>query len=222
MKQIYTITLLTLLALSAQSRPVNTVTTWWGDWSVKGNWSLNRTPQNGDSIVIPAGYAIVLDKNASFTSLYINVMGNLTLQKTMTLDNQSTVKVALGGQINRWGASPTTEIIILDGKHKFDQNDPARINGFAVANSTTGTSPNGFSMNASLPVTFCSFYAVKNNSDILLTWSTAQEFNNNNFEIQRSTDGSNWAVIALVMGAGNSSTTSQYSYTDKNNASATV
>src|SRR3954462_10891490 len=90
MKQIYTALLLTLVTLSAQSRTLNTVTTYWGDWSIKGNWSLNRVPQDGDSIVVPAGYAIVLNKNTSFTNVYINVLGNLTLQKTLTLDNQST------------------------------------------------------------------------------------------------------------------------------------
>ena len=225
MKQIYTFTLLTLLALTAQStpsRPVNSVTTYWGNWSLKGNWTLNRVPQSGDSIVIPAGYAIVFDKNASFTNLYINVMGNLTLQKTMTLDNQSTVKVATGGQINAWGADRTTEIIVLGAVRKFDQTNAARFDGYGIANSASGIAPYGFSTNSSLPVTFSSFYATKNSSDVLMSWSTAQEFNNNNFEIQRSTDGSNWTVIALVMGMGTSTTTTQYSYTDKNMTAATV
>ena len=221
MKQIYTMLLLTLVTLSAQSRTLNTVTTWWGDWSTKGNWSLNRVPQSGDSVVIPAGYAIVADKNTSFTNLYINVMGNLTLQKTMTLDNQSTVSVATGGQINAWGADRTTEIIVLGGVAKFNQTNAARFNGFGVASSTSGTAPNGFSL-TSLPVTFSSFYAVKNNDYVVLTWSTAQELNNNNFEIQRSNDGSNWSVIAVIMGMGTANTTTQYSYTDKNSSAATV
>jgi len=215
MKQIYTMLLLTLVTLSAQSRTVNTVTTWWGDWSTKGNWSLNRLPQSGDSVVIPAGYAIVVDKNISFTNLYINVMGNLTLQKTLTLDNASTVLVPTGGQINAWGADRTKEIIVLGGVDKFNQTNSSRFDGFGIANSISSTAPNGFSL-TSLPVTFSSFYAVKNNNNVMLTWSTAQEFNNNNFEIQRSTDGSNWNVIAVIMGAGTSTSTMQYSYTDKN------
>jgi len=222
MKQIYTVLLLTLVTLSAQSRPVNTVTTWWGDWSIKGNWSLNRVPQSGDSVVVPAGYAIVFNKNLSFTDLFINVMGNLTLQKTMTLDNQSTVLVATGGQINAWGADRTTEVILIGGVDKFDQTNTARINGYGVANSLSSVAPNGFSTNATLPVTFSSFYAVKNNNDVVLTWATAQELNNNNFEIQRSTDGSNWSVIAIIMGMGTSNTATQYRYTDKNSVAATV
>ena len=222
MKQIYTILLLTLITLSAQSRPVNTVTTWWGNWSTKGNWSLNRIPQSGDSVVIPAGYAIVFDQAASFTNLYINVLGNLTLQKTMTLNSASTVKVATGGQINAWGADRSNEVIVIGSTRKFDQTNAARINGFAIANNITGTAPAGFSLNSALPVTFSSFYAIKNSNDVLLTWSTAQELNNNNFEIQRSTDGASWNVIAIAMGMGTTNTTSQYRYTDKNNTAATV
>jgi len=222
MKQIYTILLLTLVTLSAQSRPVNTVTTWWGNWSTKGNWSLNRLPQSGDSVVIPAGYAIVFDQTASFTNMYINVLGNLTLQKTMTLNNVSTVRVATGGQINAWGADRSNEVIVIGSTRKFDQTNSSRINGFGIANSITGTAPNGFSANMALPVSFSSFYAVKNNNDVVLTWSTAQELNNNNFEIQRSTDGTSWNVIAVVMGMGTTNTTTQYKYTDKNNTAATV
>ncbi|HEY4150305.1 MAG TPA: G8 domain-containing protein, partial [Chitinophagaceae bacterium] len=104
MKQIYTIVLFTLLALSAQSRPVNTVTTWWGNWSDASSWSLNRVPVSGDSVVIAAGKAIVFDVATSYTNLYINVLGNLTIEQTMTLDNQSTVVLASGSQLNAWGA----------------------------------------------------------------------------------------------------------------------
>jgi hypothetical protein len=42
------------------------------------------------------------------------------------------------------------------------------------------------------------------------------EHNSRNFEIQRSFDGTNWTVIAIMLGAGNASSVQQYSYTDKN------
>ncbi len=225
MKQIYTLTLLTLLALTAHStpgRPVNTVTTWWDNWSKASSWSLNRVPANGDSIVIPAGKAIVFDVANTYSNLYINNLGNLTIQQTMTLNSTSTVMVASGGQINAWGANRSIEIITIGNVNKFDQTNAARYNGYGFANKITGVAPNGFSTNSSLPVTFSSFYATKNGSDVQLSWSTAQEFNNNNFEIQRSTDGSNWTVIALVMGMGTTTTTTRYSYTDKNMTAATV
>lgn len=66
------------------------------------------------------------------------------------------------------------------------------------------------------PVIFNGFFATKNNNNVILNWSTAQELNNNNFEIQRSLDGSNWKVIAIMLGAENSDNVQEYSYTDKN------
>jgi len=222
MKQVYTLLLLTLVTIAAYSRPVNTVTTWYGSWSTKSSWSLNRVPQGGDSVVVPAGMTIVADEAISLNNLYINVRGILTIKKTLTLDNASTLLVATGGQINRWAADAKKEIIVLGGVNKFDQTNASTINGFAIASSATGVAPAGFSANSALPVTFAGFYATKNNNDVVLTWSTAQELNNNNFEIQRSADGSSWSVIAVVMGMGTSNTLTQYSYTDKNNTAATA
>jgi hypothetical protein len=47
------------------------------------------------------------------------------------------------------------------------------------------------------------------------------EQNNKGFEIQRSTDASNWTVIGFVSGAGNSQVNRDYRYTDKNLANGT-
>ena len=68
------------------------------------------------------------------------------------------------------------------------------------------------------PISFSSFQAVKNSSGILLTWGTPQEADNNNFEIQRSTDGIHWTVVVIVLGKGDSATASLYHFTDKSAA----
>jgi hypothetical protein len=72
------------------------------------------------------------------------------------------------------------------------------------------------------PIAFSSFSALKNSSGVLLTWGTPQEADNNNFEIQRSTDGAHWTVIVIVLGMGTASTASQYHFTDKNGTMATA
>jgi hypothetical protein len=80
-------------------------------------------------------------------------------------------------------------------------------------------SANGFNVTSApetLPVIFNSFYATKNNSNVQLCWSTAREYNNSNYELQRSFDGGSWTTIALLLGTGNSTTVQQYSFTDKN------
>jgi len=219
MKHVYILIAFVTLSLATMAAPTYTTiklksNSWWVNWSSPTVWDLNRVPANGDSVVIPAGLGVVFDVAASYTNMYINVLGTMSVKKTMTLDAQSVVNIAPGGRIYRFGASPTTEIIVLGGVKKFDENSSSNIWGFGVANSSTGVSPNGFSVIA-LPVLFKSFYAVKNNNNVVLNWVTSQEFNNNSFEIQRSADGVNWNVISIMLGAGTSYTEKQYSYTDK-------
>ena len=65
-----------------------------------------------------------------------------------------------------------------------------------------------------LPVTLTEFNSSVSRNDVLLSWKTQSEQNNKGFEIQRSTDGTNWSVQGFVEGVGESSTTQSYSYTD--------
>lgn len=55
-----------------------------------------------------------------------------------------------------------------------------------------------------LPIELISFTAQPRESEVLLTWSTASEVNNDFFTIQRSLDAEVWEDIVEVKGAGNS------------------
>ena len=227
MKQIYTIIAILLFSFSAaQARPVITFTAWWGDWSTASNWDLNRVPQNGDSIVIPLFKGVVFDKTDTLANIYIKVIGGLTIQKKMRLNASSVIELTSTGKLNAWGANRNVETITIGNISKYDQNAPYWVFGTGFAASTSGVSPNGFNLSimpiVALPVTFNGFFATKNNNNVILNWSTAQELNNQHFEIQRSFDGSNWTVIAIMLGAGNSDNVQQYSFTDKNMTAAVV
>jgi hypothetical protein len=65
-----------------------------------------------------------------------------------------------------------------------------------------------------LPVKLLSFSAKQQQSNVLLSWSTATEINNSHFVVQRSIDGINFKNIATVKGTGNSNLLTQYSYAD--------
>lgn len=70
-----------------------------------------------------------------------------------------------------------------------------------------------------LPVSFTSFSATKDGKNNLLSWTTASEQNNAGFEVQRSTDGTNYENIGFVKSlsaTGNSSSPLSYSFTDFN------
>jgi hypothetical protein len=65
-----------------------------------------------------------------------------------------------------------------------------------------------------VPVSFTRFDAKCNSNGTLISWSTAQESNSRNFEIQKSADGTGWEAIANVPAAGNSATTRNYQQLD--------
>ncbi len=65
-----------------------------------------------------------------------------------------------------------------------------------------------------LPITLQSFTAQKQNEVSVLNWTTANEENAAQFDIERSVNGQNFSTIATVMAGGNSNTLHTYHFTD--------
>ncbi|RTQ53674.1 T9SS type A sorting domain-containing protein [Hymenobacter gummosus] len=65
-----------------------------------------------------------------------------------------------------------------------------------------------------LPITLLSFRARPLGRQVELQWETAQEINNDHFELERSTDGRSYTVVGETPGAGNSTTLRRYRYLD--------
>lgn len=81
---------------------------------------------------------------------------------------------------------------------------------------TFGSSPSVTFNSASLPVEWLYFNAeAVSSSAAELTWATATESNNDFFQIEKSVDGELFEVIARVQAVGNSATTQEYDYLDK-------
>jgi hypothetical protein len=67
-----------------------------------------------------------------------------------------------------------------------------------------------------LPVVLDAFTAVlDNDKTISLSWKTELEVNSSHFTIGRSADGVNWETIGTVRAQGNSSNTTDYTFTDE-------
>jgi len=76
---------------------------------------------------------------------------------------------------------------------------------------------------ASLPLHSIDLVATLNNQNIDLKWTTRDELNVDNFELQRSTDGSNFDPIATKQAVGNTVGVTNYAYPDNiNTLSAAV
>lgn len=67
-----------------------------------------------------------------------------------------------------------------------------------------------------LPVELTSFTASLEKEGVQLVWTTASELNNHGFEIQRSTNKSDFTTIGFVKGHGSTTQVQNYSYIDRN------
>jgi hypothetical protein len=88
-----------------------------------------------------------------------------------------------------------------------------------VVNSLTFTTAQQLGSGA-LPVLFTKFDANCTNNGAMVSWSTGSESNSNNFELQRSTNGNDWASVATIKAAGNSSAGHTYQLPDFNGGKA--
>ena len=220
MKKISTLIITLLIAHIMIANPVITATTTNGAWSHASTWNLNRVPADNDTIVIPANITVKMKNPRSLDNVIIVVSGTLLLDGgKLNLNNSSRIILEPGGTVSGLSHS---EHITIGSVVKF-YGDETAVTSLSYADSTTGVSPNGFRQAGSLlPVIFMNFYARRSAKDILLSWATAQEINNDHFEIERSADGRQWNVIAFVFGAGSSNTVNAYSYADKNITQAVV
>jgi Secretion system C-terminal sorting domain len=65
-----------------------------------------------------------------------------------------------------------------------------------------------------LPVELVSFAANVSDNKVKLSWKTASELNNAGFEVQRSADKVNFAMVGFVKGNGTTTESHSYSYVD--------
>jgi hypothetical protein len=70
------------------------------------------------------------------------------------------------------------------------------------------------SWNQTLPVKLISFSGRLNGARVDLNWVTASELNTKHFEVERGSDGRNFATIATVAAKGNSNTPTSYDLVD--------
>ncbi len=69
---------------------------------------------------------------------------------------------------------------------------------------------------STLPISFKSLTAKPLQNGVIVSWKTTSELNNKYFDLQRSTDGLTWEVIAKIDGSGTTNKEINYSFLDRN------
>jgi len=88
-------------------------------------------------------------------------------------------------------------------------------NGTWTTNANTNTFGACNTSQSAFPVELLRFDAKVVQRTVQLNWQTATERNNDRFEIQRSTNGSDFTTLEAIKGAGTSTTEQRYEFTDQ-------
>jgi hypothetical protein len=131
---------------------------------------------------------------------------------TGLIDNQFAVLKRPSGSIDAgdW-LGETAGSIPADGAAGRLVND-----GFAKRSGISAFSEFGVGKdNTVLPIELLDFYANCREENVILSWLTATELNNDYFTLDRSYDGESFTEIANIQGQGNSNQMIEYSFVDE-------
>jgi hypothetical protein len=103
-----------------------------------------------------------------------------------------------------------TSSVFLDKSSNYNPMTISANSITVAAEQTNCTAPN-------LPVELIYFKGQHTENGNSLTWQTASEENNHGFEIERSTNGSEWQTISFVNGNGTTMEISSYEFIDNEN-----
>lgn len=213
--------------------------------SISHHVDLDEDFSTKKSLVITASGALETNDK----SLRIKNNGQFTVQgsvkvKNLTFDNGSEVVVESTGIIevtDEFENKNNSDNVVIDGllnvEGDFKNGNGGKIigggeicvsgdfdgDGETFGRAPTSTITSGTCIKSGvLPVKLINFEAMLNSNDVLINWSTASELNNKHFNILRSTNGLDFEVIATIEGAGNSSASISYSYSDVNPPKSTL
>jgi hypothetical protein len=98
--------------------------------------------------------------------------------------------------------------VVSDEDISFTVPDAQLLDGYYTVGTTDAASN-------PLPIELLSFEVSKCENDVCLEWKTTTEINNEYFEIEKSKNGTDWASVLKMAGAGNSKDILSYSSKDQ-------
>jgi hypothetical protein len=180
----------------------------------------NQTKAQCSGAVIISNFAVLAPGNQVFYSFdWQFVQGNASIQIVDSCNGVfvaarrclPTLKDSTAGVHHITGSFPTSCSGVLSVALIIWTNNSCGGNHCTAANVQIE--------HITLPVTFSSFNAARNRSNVVLKWETATEVNNSGFAVERNINGA-WEQVAFVASQGlngNSSDLRSYQFTDVNN-----
>lgn len=174
-----------------------------------------------------SGWAIGLSKSTetrvedsvnvlNFNQTYLLAL-KYSFNTAATNDDQVTLYVYSSGFPLTEPGSP---IVTLGPVGAGTTGDPSNIGAIAIRQGTNTPSGriDGIRVGNTwgiIPVELTSFNALVNGNNVKLIWSTATELNNSGFDIERKSSNGEWRKIGFVKGAGTTTASQNYFFTDR-------
>ncbi|HTJ48217.1 MAG TPA: hypothetical protein VL443_02105 [Cyclobacteriaceae bacterium] len=161
-----------------------------------------------------------INKVSMFEYWNISRLGSTASDVTLSYNTGSYLGSDIGNVANlyvvHWNTA-TSAWEIAPGGGTVSQSG-TNIAGTVTTTNQTSFSPDAIGsldLSSPLPVTWLAFTGNRVDNSVVLEWATAQERNNDHFEIQRSVDGKTFDKIGSQVAVGNSSTVQRYKFTDR-------
>lgn len=174
-----------------------------------GSTGLPLSSEQGISIsgVSPTGYWAIESSAALGGTYTLNVNASNFKQAdgTTTITPLTYVRLIKRPTGSSWASSGSTTSAAPSALSSISVADLSTFSDFGVSHSG----------GAIMPVELVSFEAKRNYTGSLLTWATASEKDNELFNIERSTNGSDFQTIGQVKGSGTTNVAKDYVFEDK-------
>ncbi|MEN9997698.1 MAG: hypothetical protein RI922_688 [Bacteroidota bacterium] len=148
-------------------------------------------------------------------------IGTVSKQVSLTWDSPSAITTPASTKVIRWDGSMWRDHT-NGGTAGVASNDPSCTTQSACGSIVSGTIVSNFSPftfgipDVPLPAELVAFDAKLSFDKGQINWTTASERNTDYFQIEKSTDGVNFSLLAVKKAAGNSTTVLNYQLFDDN------
>ncbi len=171
-----------------------------GNWGAASSWSCGRAPMSNDTVVVPFGKKITVNINSP---VYANVV--LKVFGILFFNNGQKLNFNCGSIVVIYASG------LLDGGNPGSKIDMCGTTVWRGPGPDSGPLTYGFNP---LPINLYSFSASTCEPNVCLSWTTISETNNDFFTVEKTVDDVNYALVARVRGAGNSTGILNYSFVD--------
>ena len=183
-----------------------------GNWNNAATWNCGRVPACGDDIFIPFGSIVTVSSNVNMSACGSPV--NIFVAGELLFGSNRSISLPAGSCLGFFLLGTLVPSLNLFSTNTVLIGGVAEWSGTLLTLPVIG--PAGIGCSAPLPVQLTGFDLENKQKEVVLHWESQSERDNDFYRLEVSANGEYWQELAIIDGAGTTTATTQYSYTDKN------